>query len=94
MQVEPFPLMQYGFVVEGILISLALPLLRKLLPIPKANNKETALSTYLVIGAFSLLTALLVVAFGGPQTKNWYWYTALLAGYAWDSTLQKVSGAS
>ena len=55
---EGFPLVQYAWVVAGIVISLALPLLRKLL----------------------------------PPVKQWVWYTSLLAGYAWDSTLQKIAG--
>jgi len=90
---EPFPLIQYLWVVGGILISLALPLLRKLLPPIKFLDSNKSMNTYLVVGLFSLLTALLVVAFGGSQTKNWFWYTSLLAGYAWDSTLQKIAGS-
>ena len=44
---------------------------------------------YLVVGAVSLLTAVLIVALNNGQFSSPY--TALLAGYAWDSTLQKVA---
>jgi hypothetical protein len=39
---------------------------------------------------FSLLTALLVVAFTQETLTDWK--AALLAGYAWDSTIQKLKG--
>jgi hypothetical protein len=75
----------------GILISIVLPLLRKQLPVAAALIREAPpAKTYWIIGLFSLLTAVLVVAFGGAAVKGWEWYTAILAGYAWDSTLQKI----
>jgi hypothetical protein len=43
---------------------------------------------YLVTGLFSALAALLIIAFLGQQLTGWR--TALLAGYAWDSTIQKL----
>ena len=92
-----FPLAQYAYAVLGILISIVLPLLRKSLPQPAgvasllpANVLAASIRTYLVVGLFSLLTAILIIAFGGSATANWEWYTAILAGYAWDSTLQKI----
>jgi len=45
---------------------------------------------YLALGAFSLLTGLLIVAFVGETLKDWR--AALLIGYSWDSTLQKIKG--
>lgn len=48
------------------------------------------LRPYAILTAFSLTVALLVVAFMGESLRTWQ--LALLAGYAWDSTLQKVVG--
>ncbi len=45
---------------------------------------------YAIIGAFSLAVALIIVAFSGDTLKTWQ--GALIAGYLWDSTLQKVTG--
>jgi hypothetical protein len=43
-----------------------------------------------VIGLFSLLVGVLVVAFAGDTIKDWK--LAVLLGYSWDSTLQKLKG--
>ena len=43
---------------------------------------------YLVLGVASLLTAVLVVAVAGDKLTDYR--AAILAGYAWDSTLQKL----
>jgi hypothetical protein len=45
---------------------------------------------YIIVGLFSLLTGILVVAFVGTNIKSWE--VAVLTGYAWDSTLQKLRG--
>ena len=90
----------YYCCVLGIMISILLPILRGLLPQPagmvKANAAGTFLSDlwiqakpYLVVGLFSLLTGILIVAFTYGTLKDWR--AALLAGYAWDSTLQKIT---
>src|ERR1700744_406569 len=89
----------YLAVVRGILLSTALPILRSLLPRPPAAAAALAvdggvwaeLRPFVVIGSFSVLTAVLVLAFAGDAFHQWKWYQALLAGYAWDSTLQKAS---
>jgi hypothetical protein len=87
----PFPWVQYFEVVIGILISIVLPILRRQLPSPPALlGALPQTKTYLIIGLFSLLTAVLIVAFGGVAVSTWQWFTAVLAGYAWDSTLQKI----
>src|SRR5258705_12319993 len=82
-----FPFYQYLYVVLGILISVILPLLRKKLPavfaatsLLSANVAAASMNVYIVVGLFSLLTAVLIVAFGGSATSNWEWYTAILAG--------------
>jgi len=45
---------------------------------------------YVVLGVFSLAVALLIIAFTGETLRTWQ--TALIAGYLWDSTLQKIAG--
>ena len=91
MQSSNFPLRQYLYTVLGILVSVVLPLLRKLLPSKLRYSVESIdWKTYVAVGAFSFLTAILVVAFGGDEVASWAWYTAVLAGYAWDATLQKI----
>jgi hypothetical protein len=89
-----FPFAQYVYVVGGILISVCVPLLRKAFPSTLVTGLAIPVAppmkAYFAIGAFSLLTAVLIVAYGGSSTASWAWYTAVLAGYAWDSTLQKI----
>ena len=80
---------------------IVLPILRGLLPKPPAPPVAAAapptfLSTlwnhakpYLIVGVFSLLTGILIVAFTYGTLKDWR--AAMLAGYAWDSTLQKLT---
>lgn len=48
------------------------------------------LRPYAILAAFSLAVSLLIVAFLGENLRTWQ--LALLAGYAWDSTLQKIVG--
>jgi hypothetical protein len=82
----------YLFVSAGVVVSIVLPILRGLLPKPKAARVAGVwpiLKPYVVVGAFSLLTGLLIVALLGDAMQDWR--AAVLAGYAWDSTLQKVA---
>ncbi len=90
----------YLVCVLGIIVSIILPILRKSLSqisnVGEKGGAEIFLSRvwrvarpYVVIGCFSLVAGLLIVAFAGDFLKDWK--TALLAGYAWDSTLQKVT---
>ena len=86
-----FPFYQYCFCVIGILISIVLPILRQFLPKPIAATLGVAAwKRYVLTGIFSLLTAVILVAFGKGSASSWFWYDAVLIGYAWDSTLQKV----
>ena len=86
----------------GIVISIVLPILRKALPIVQPTGLGAGervgpsipaliwavAKPYLIVGLFSLLTALLIVVFiPGLDAR-----AALLAGYAWDSTIQKLKG--
>jgi hypothetical protein len=45
---------------------------------------------YRILAAFSLAVAALLVAFLGDSLVTWK--GALIAGYLWDSTLQKIAG--
>jgi hypothetical protein len=93
----PFPFAQFGYSTIGITISIILPILRKKLPQPLSLAKyfptgETsgAVRVYLYIGLFSLLTSVIILAFGGAQVASWEWYTATIYGFTWDSILQKI----
>jgi hypothetical protein len=85
----------YLTVALGIVISVVLPILRQFLPKPPiiggvaaVDQTRTVVKQYLVLGIFSLLTALVIMAFASSLLDTWK--AALLAGYAWDSTLQKI----
>lgn len=61
----PFPFAQYGYCVAGILVSIVLPILRRLLPQPRAFSGDVPpWKRYGAIGLFSLITAVIVIAFG------------------------------
>jgi Ca2+/Na+ antiporter len=47
------------------------------------------LRKYLVLLVFSILTALVLVAFLGDNLGGWR--QAFVIGYAWDSTIQKIT---
>ena len=91
----------YLYCVIGIVVSILLPILRGLLPKPPASVGANAAppsfllafwdhaKPFLIVGLFSLLTGILIVAFTYGTLKDWR--AALLAGYAWDSTLQKLT---
>jgi hypothetical protein len=79
----------YVLVAAGIGISMVLPILRGLIPGPLALVAPGPWRPYAAVAGVSLLTAVLVVALNDGQFSSPY--TALLAGYAWDSTLQKVA---
>ncbi len=83
----------YLTVVLGIAISVVLPILRQYLPKPRrgiaARDVWDIARPYVILGVFSLVVGLLIVALLGDTLADWK--LALLAGYAWDSTLQKLS---
>jgi hypothetical protein len=90
----------YLFCALGVLISILLPILRNSLPV-NTETREAGRSAvlehiwivakpYIMVGLFSLVAALLVVA--ALKNSLTDWGTALLAGYAWDSTVQKLKG--
>ena len=81
----------YLSVAGGIVISVLLPLIRALLPKPPkalaSEMKWEKIRPYVATGFFSLIVAVLIVAAMGDRLDSWS--TALIAGYSWDSTLQK-----
>lgn len=89
----------YPWVILGVAISVLLPILRKALPSAPETGLEAArpglgqrlwqtARPYLALGLFSCVAGLLVLAAMGEQIADWR--AALLAGYASDSTLQKL----
>lgn len=91
----PFPWNAYFVCALGVAISVVLPILRAMLPKPPTGIDGLAVvsvwqtaKSYLILGVFSLVGAILIVAASGDSLKDWR--AALLAGYAWDSTLQKL----
>jgi len=90
----------YWWNVLGVVISVVLPILRGLLPRPVSPIMANAATVgfwkalwdhatpYLILGVFSMITGLLIVVFTYGTLNDWR--GALLAGYAWDSTLQKL----
>ncbi len=93
----------YLLISLGVLISIVLPVLKQyiIVPTPNGDQKgETAgvggalrkflvvAKPYLLTGLFSLVVGLLLLAFLGDTLEDWR--AALLAGYAGDSTLQKL----
>lgn len=97
MEVEIF-LGIYPYVVLGIAISVILPILKKAIPQPSTDSKyfDASLGArvwpiakpYVIIGIVSLIIGILVVAISGDTLEDWT--TALMAGFTWDSILQKV----
>jgi len=85
----------YGFVALGVVASVVLPLIRALLPKPNVSFRQWAgllwpkIRPYVVTAVFSLVVAALLMAFLGDTISTWR--SALLAGYSFDSTLQKLS---
>lgn len=92
----------YLWCALGIVISVILPVIWELVyqSFPRKQRLETLVKTsvwrviwdaakpYLLLALASLITALLIVGVLGDTLKDSR--AALLAGYAWDSTLQKL----
>ena len=82
----------YLTVAGGIVLSVVLPWVSLFVPKPPTasaqRRKWERIRPYLATGAFSLLTALLLMAAVGDQLGSWK--AALFAGYTWDSTMQKL----
>lgn len=92
------PIALYLWCVLGVVMSVALPILwasvRRSFPTPKAKAAFRAagfyrqIKPYLILGLASSATALLLmIVFRESITDH---KMAILAGYAWDSTLQRL----
>ena len=83
----------YFAVALGVAISVVLPLIRSVLPKPpsalQGKTYWQIAKPYVYTGIFSLIVAVLVVAAMRDQLDSWQ--AAVLAGYMWDSTLQKAT---
>ena len=86
-------------VALGVIISVILPIIRKMIPGQQVGPAGVRgflsrfwpmAKPYVLLGIFSLLVGLLIVAFVGDTLTDWR--VALVGGYAWDSTLQKIKG--
>ena len=88
------PLPTYLWCVLGIVISVLLPILTALLPRPLGRTLAAGIMPevrpYLVTGLFAVVAAIVVIATAGDAARNWTSAQALIAGYSWDSTLQKL----
>lgn len=98
----------YGFIVIGIIISVIIPILRALLPRPRnalvkaiKDRDETptfraifseAARPYFYLAIFSIVTAVIVLAYLGSGVSSITWANAVIYGFTWDSILQKAAG--
>jgi hypothetical protein len=89
----------YLLVVAGIVISVIYPILRQALPRPPAKAAGVpglmpriwnAARPYIATLILALVTAPLIMGFLGDKLDNWA--SALLAGFAWEATIEKVKG--
>jgi hypothetical protein len=92
----------YPYVFVGIVVSFILPILRKRIPaedktlnlkgLARANDFLTrawpTVKPYAIILLFSVVSSILIVAYVGDTLTDWK--TALLAGFSWDSIMQKI----
>jgi hypothetical protein len=88
-----FPWSAYWEIVLGILISVVLPILRSKLPKPPTERRVEGTPKWqkiLAVGLFSILTAVIILAMSKDKT-DWTWQEAVIAGFAWDSFLQKLA---
>lgn len=94
----------YAFCALGVILSIIIPVLFKAVKQQFNLGGPAELGSlglffraiwqvirpYVILGLFSLAVALLIVAFSGEILRTWQ--AALIAGYLWDSTLQKITG--
>ena len=94
----------YGYCVAGVALSILIPILRKAIPQAGGHPQSAenwfvrlarafwqAAKPYVIIFLFSLAVGVVVVVFGGNSLNDPG--KAFLAGYAWDSTIQKIKGS-
>jgi hypothetical protein len=90
------PIVAYLWVALGVFVAVIFPLLRAAIgpkPMGVLGGIPPWLKKYLLILAFSLVTAIIVLAIylssteGGLKTVQWF--TLFLLGFAWESTIEK-----
>jgi hypothetical protein len=82
------------WICGGVAISVVLPILSVLVKanFGKASAADHDFGKYLALAAFCAVTAVLVLAIyrSVKPDDEILWYAALLAGYGWEATLEKV----
>ena len=84
------------WICVGVVISVLLPVLSAAVrSMFGATAAIVDFKKYAVLAAFSALTALLVLAVyrGTKPDEDITFYAALLAGYGWEATVEKLVGA-
>jgi hypothetical protein len=82
----------------GIAASLIIPTLSKLLPLPGRVPLTAAILTTIwrvaqpFVGTAALSVVVATIVLASARGAGLAWYDAVLLGYAWDSTLQKLRG--
>ena len=91
----------FGYVFLGILLSLVIPILRKLATPDQVGAKEgkppswlerlwPVAKPYVLMSLLSLALSVVTVAIGKSQGMSMkYWHQSFLLGYFFDSTIQK-----
>jgi hypothetical protein len=91
----------YFYCAVGVAVSVVIPIIRHGIPQftvfgitffagTFAGGVWPTIKPYIVLGIFSLVVAFVIVASVGDTLNDWR--AAFLAGYAFDSTLQKLKG--
>lgn len=96
----------YGFAALGVALSVLIPVITRatvqafpttttgLVRVPENSTSTKALwsfaKPYVYVAVMSLLVGILIVAFIDFDR----WQAALIGGYAWDATLQKIRRGS
>jgi MFS family permease len=88
-------LMDWLWIVGGVLIAVLLPVLTALVQAQfKPQAAELDFGKYAALFGFAAMTAIILLAgyrVAEPDT-NMEWYAGLLTGYAWEATLEKLRG--
>jgi hypothetical protein len=86
------------WIAGGVAISVLLPVLGAFIRQafrPTAGVIPYSVKKWGALFLFSTLTGILILAFYRSSHPDPIpWYTALLIGYTWDSTVQKITGAT
>lgn len=90
-------ILAYIFISLGVVIAIVWPILKAKVQGAFALDAGNALPAwvrrYAILAAFALMTGLLLFAWWRSQhpTEKIMWYTALLLGFAWESTMEKLT---